>query len=78
MKELEPEAEIRLHEMKLLLKIQEMGISFDYRCPRCRNCSDCHNTPNTERISVREEKEDEAVKESVKVDFDAKKREIKI
>ena len=72
-KEKDPEADIKLQELKLLLKIQEMGISFDYRCPRCRNCSDCRNAPDTERISVREEKEDEAVKESVKIDFAAKK-----
>ena len=77
-KELEPEAEISLHEMKLLLKIQEMGISFDYRCPRCRSCSDCRNASDTERVSVREEKEDEAVKESVSIDFAAKKISAKI
>ena len=72
-KEEEPEAEMKLQELKLLLKIQEMGISFDYRCPRCRSCSDCRNASDTERISVREEIEDEAVKQSVKIDFAAKK-----
>ena len=77
-KEGDPEAEIRLNEMKLLLKIQEMGISFDYRCPRCRSCSDCRNASDTERVSVREEKEDELVKESVKIDFAAKKISAKI
>ena len=51
----------------------EQGISIEYRCPKCRQCHDCKNASDTERISVREEVEDEAIKDSVKIDFEAKK-----
>ena len=46
---------------------------IDYRCPACRSCHDCKNAPDTERISLREEAEDQAIRESVSIDFDKKK-----
>ena len=63
----------KMRELKMLVKMQELGISIEYRCPACRTCSDCKNAPVTERISLREEAEDQAVKDSVKIDFDKKK-----
>merc|ERR1711888_438156 len=63
----------KLRELKMLVKMQELGISIEYRCPACRTSSDCKNAPVTERISLQEEAEDQAVKDSVKIDFDKKK-----
>ena len=65
--------EDRLSELKSLVKLQELGISLEYRCPSCRDCSSCRNAPTTERVSLREEAEDQAIKDSIKVDFEAKK-----
>ena len=67
------EADDKLAGLKMLIKLQESGISLDYRCPSCRDCSSCRNAPDTERISLREEAEDQAMKESVHIDFKNKK-----
>ena len=69
----ESESDERLWDLKTLVKLQEAGISLDYRCPRCRNCNDCRQAPDTERISLREEAEDQAIKDSVFIDYKAKK-----
>ena len=65
----------KLRELKILAKLQELGISLDYRCPKCRSCTSCRNAPNTERVSLREELEEQAIKDSVKIDFENKKIE---
>ena len=52
---------------------QEAGTSVKYRCIRCRNCTDCRNASETERVSLREEIEDQAVKDSVVIDWAKKK-----
>ena len=68
----------KLRELKTIVKMQELGISLEYRCTRCRSCSDCRNGPVTERISAREEAEDQAIKDSIKIDFDNKRIECKL
>ena len=60
-------------DLKMMMKIQEQGISLDYRCVRCRNCSDCRDAAETERISFREEMEDSVIKTCIKIDLDNKK-----
>ena len=67
------ETEDKLRELKIFTKMQELGLMIDYRCPACRSCHDCKNAPETERISLREEAEDQAIRESVSIDFDKKK-----
>ena len=69
----ESEPDEKLHDLKTLIKVQEEGISLDYRCPKCRACNDCRNASTTERISLREEIEDQAIKESVTINYEAKK-----
>ena len=53
--------------------MQEQGLSIDYRCPACRSCQGCKNAPETEHISLREEAEDQAIREFVKIDFEKKR-----
>ena len=55
------------------MKMQELGLSIDYCCPACRSCQGCKSAPDTERISLREEAEDQAIRESVNIDFEKKK-----
>ena len=62
-----------LRELKMIAKLQELGLSLEYRCPNCRDCNSCRNAPDTERISLREEAEDQAVRDSVKIDWKEKK-----
>ena len=67
------ETDEKLKELKIFVKMQELGLSIDYRCPACRSCQSCKNAPDTERISLREEAEDQAMRESVNIDFKKKK-----
>ena len=62
-----------LHDLKTFIKLQDQGIDLAYRCPKCRNCHDCRNANETERISVREEIEDQAIKDSINIDFKKKR-----
>ena len=50
----------------------EQGIDIQYRCPKCRECWGCKSGPTTERVSLREEQEDDIIKNSVKLDFENK------
>ena len=63
----------KLRELKMVVKMQELGISLEYRCPNCRSCNSCRNAPDTERISIREEAEDQAIRDAVTIDFEKKK-----
>ena len=38
----------KLRELKIFMKMQEQGLSIDYRCPACRSCQGCKNAPETE------------------------------
>ena len=67
-----------LHDMKNLIKMQELGISLDYRCPRYSSCNDCCNLSDTERMFVREELEDNAIRDSITIEYDAKKITVKL
>ena len=42
----------KLRELKIFMKMQEQGLSIDYRCPACRSCQGCKNAPETENISL--------------------------
>ena len=53
--------------------MQELGLTIDYRCPACRSCQDCKNAPDTERVSLREEAEDQAMRDAVNIDYEKKK-----
>ena len=46
---------------KRMQKAQNDGIDVQYRCPRCRACTDCRRSHETERISIREEMEDQMI-----------------
>ena len=56
------EPDKKLNDLKTLIKIMEQGINLEYRCQKCRDCWSCRNSNETERISVREEQEDEAIR----------------
>ena len=43
--------EEHLHDLKSIVKLQEGGITLDYRCPDCRSCIKCKNPSDTDRIT---------------------------
>ena len=55
----------KLRELKIFMKMQEQGLSIDYRCPACCSCQGCKNAPETKNILLPEEAEDQAIRESV-------------
>merc|ERR1712013_959966 len=67
------ETEDKLRELKIFIKMQELGLTIDYRCPACRSCQDCKNAPDTERVSLREEAGDQAIRDAVSIDYEKKK-----
>ena len=62
----------QIRYLKLLLQSQDFGLSVEYRCVRCRECWACKNADETEKISLREEQENQLVRESVHLNFDSK------
>ena len=54
---------------KELLDAEEAGANIEYRCRGCRNCNDCKNGEHTEKISFKEENEQEIIEKCVTVDF---------
>ena len=58
--------------LKQLLLTQDSGLSVEYRCARCRDCWSCKNADETEKVSLREEQENQLIRDSVRLDFDKK------
>ena len=58
--------------LKKLQAAKEEGLQIEYRCPRCRSCNDCRRSFQTERVSLREEAEDQKIFDSVNIDWDNK------
>ena len=56
-----------------LRMLEDGGLNIEYRCVKCRDCSDCKNSEETEKTSLREEAEEQMIKESVKLDIPNKK-----
>ena len=56
--------------MKNLQKAQQEGLSIEYRCPKCRSCTSCRRSFETERVSLREEAEDQMIWDSVEIDWE--------
>ena len=52
------------------MKYQEAGLDTSYKCPKCRNCDDCVKGTGFEKISLKQEAEQELIKASVKIDVE--------
>ena len=59
--------------LKQLQQAQQEGLDIQYRCPKCRQCTDCRRSHETERISLREEAEDQLIWDSIKIDWKNKR-----
>ena len=50
------------------MDMQEAGLGSDYRCRQCRGCSDCRRGAGHERLSLRQEAEQQLIRESIFID----------
>ena len=50
-------------------ELMDTGINIEYRCIRCRVCNDCRNADQTEKVSLRQDAEDDMIKNSVTLDY---------
>ena len=55
-------------ELKKFLQQQEAGLDVSFRCSRCRDCSDCKKGAGQEMMSMRQQAEQELIRNSVKID----------
>ena len=57
-------------EMKKFMKLNETGLELNYKCRNCRSCQECIKGSGYERISIKQEAEQELIKASVKIDLE--------
>ena len=50
------------------MKIQGAGLDTTYKCPKCRDSKDCSRGPGREKISIRQEHEQELIQKSIHID----------
>ena len=62
--------EENINALKKIQHSPSEGMQIEYRCPRCRSCNDCRRSFETERISVREEAEDQMIHDSINIDWE--------
>ena len=55
-------------ELEKFMKLQEAGLETSFRCSRCKDCESCAKGSGYERISLKQEAEQELIKESVYID----------
>ena len=55
-------------EFQKFMQLQEVGLDASYKCPTCRECESCKKGSGFENISIKQEAEQELIKQSVYVD----------
>ena len=55
-------------ELKRILQQQEAGLDVSFKCSRCRDCKDCKRGAGQEMMSMRQEAEQEKIRESIYID----------
>ena len=60
-------------ELKEFSEIEEIGSENSYRCPACRSCVQCKKAETIEMISLKEEKEQFLINQSLEYDEDRRK-----
>ena len=65
-------------DMKKFMEYQEAGLDHGYKCPKCRGCINCRRGMGQEKISMKQEAEQEKIRESVVLDEDQNKAVVKL
>ena len=58
--------------LKQFILSQDKEIQVEYRCVKCRECWSCKNADESEKLSLREEQENQRIKDSVRLNFETK------
>ena len=66
------------NELKNFSKHQEIGLDASYRCIRCRDCVDCKRGIGQELLSMKQQAEQELIRESVHIDKTIKRAVAKL
>ena len=56
-------------EFKKFMELQNAGLSTEYKCTRCRKCLDCLRGAMYEKVSIRQEQEQQIIKDSVWIEW---------
>ena len=64
-------------ELRRFLEHQQAGLDRGYKCPRCRDCPACRKGAGFEKMSMRQEAENEVIKDSIHLDKELKKISMK-
>ena len=59
------------NELKKFMQQEQVGLDTSYKCPKCRACSDCVKGSGYENISIKQEAEQELIRQSVDVNLDS-------
>ena len=57
--------EERTVDFKRWKELMDTGLYIDDRCIRCRACNDCRNADQTEKVSLRQNAEDDMIKNTM-------------
>ena len=57
-------------EIERFMKLQDAGLDISYKCPKCRSCKDCLKGAGHERLSMKEEREQCIIQNSVRIDIE--------
>ena len=55
-------------ELEKNYKMQDTGLGTAYKCPDCRSCRQCLKGPGREKLSIKQEAEQDFIRKSVKID----------
>ena len=65
-------------DIRKFMEYQEIGLDQGYKCPQCRKCKECQRGAGYERISMKQEAEQEIIKSSVLLDEDKNRAVVKL
>ena len=65
-------------DLRKFMEYQEVGLDQGYKCPRCRACKDCKRGAGYEKISMKQEAEQEVIKSSVFLDEQKNRAVVKL
>ena len=54
-------------ELKRYMEMQEAGLKTEFRCSKCRGCGECRKGAGFERLSMKQEAEQELVRDSIEL-----------
>ena len=55
-------------ELQKFMELQEAGLKTEFRCKQCRDCLDCKKGAGHEKLSLKQEAEQELIRQSITID----------